>query len=141
MFAQPFVAAFEGHADSVTCLERVPGVLSAVASASHDGGRFICCFFPSCYGGIDVLPPVDIIVHQIAQRVQVAKFSGAHKGKVSALSMADGLEGVDVGKRLLSCGHDNYIKMWRLPLSSELDEASASNKQPIMVYAGKAPFK
>ena len=43
MFAQPFVAAFEGHADSVTCLERVPGVLSAVASASHDGGG--CCGF------------------------------------------------------------------------------------------------
>ena len=39
IFAQPFVAAFEGHADSVTCLERVPGVLNAVASASHDGGR------------------------------------------------------------------------------------------------------
>lgn len=39
IFAQPFVGAFEGHADSVTCLERVPGVLNAIASASHDGGR------------------------------------------------------------------------------------------------------
>ena len=85
--------------------------------------------------------PVDIIIHQVAQRVQVAKFTGAHKGKVSALSMANGLEEFGAGKRLLSCGHDKYIKMWRLPLSSELDEASASNDEPMMVYAGKAPFK
>lgn len=96
---------------------------------------------PSCHGGIDVLLPIDIIVHQIAQRMQVAKFAGAHKGKVSALSMADGLDGVGAGKRLLSCGHDKYIKMWKLPLSSELDEASTSNNEPMMVYAGKAPFK
>lgn len=80
-------------------------------------------------------------MHQISQRIQVAKFAGAHKGKVSALSMADGSEEVGAGKRLLSCGHDKYIKMWKLPLSSELDEASASNNQPMMVYAGKAPFK
>jgi hypothetical protein len=32
--------------------------------------------------------------------------------------MADGLEQVGAGKRLLSCGHDKYIKMWRLPLAS-----------------------
>lgn len=47
MFAQPFVAAFEGHADSITCLERVPGVLSSVASASHDGGEYNGYFLPA----------------------------------------------------------------------------------------------
>jgi hypothetical protein len=55
--------------------------------------------------------------------------------------MADGLEEVGAGKRLLSCGYDKYIKMWRLPLASGLDDVSASMNEPVMVYPGKAPFK
>jgi len=87
------------------------------------------------------LPLVDIIIHQVAQRSQAAKFTGAHKGKVSALCMADGPEQVGTGKRLLSCGHDKYVKMWRLPLASGLEDSSASTNEAMMIYPGKAPFK
>jgi len=51
--------------------------------------------------------------------------------------MADGLE----GKRLLSCGHDKYIKMWGVPLAPGLEDASAGMNEPMMIYPGKAPFK
>jgi len=52
--------------------------------------------------------------------------------------MADGPEQGGAGKRLLSCGHDKYIKMWRLPFASELGDTS---NEAVMVYPGKAPFK
>lgn len=55
--------------------------------------------------------------------------------------MADGPEQVGAGKRLLSCGHDKYIKMWRLPLAPELEDPSATMNEAMMVYPGKAPFK
>lgn len=55
--------------------------------------------------------------------------------------MADSQEQVGTGKRLLSCGHDKYIKMWRIPLASELADSSASMNEAMMVYPGKAPFK
>lgn len=84
---------------------------------------------------------VDIIIHQVARRTRIAKFTSAHKGKVSALCMADGPEQVGAGKRLLSCGHDKYIKMWRLPLAPELEDPSATMNEAMMVYPGKAPFK
>lgn len=83
----------------------------------------------------------DIIVHEIARRSQVAEFVGAHKGKISGLCVPDGQDAGGVGKRLLSCGHDKYIRMWRLPLVSGSEDASASMNEPMMVYPGKAPFR
>lgn len=37
MFSKPFVAAFEGHADTVEVLARRPNTIMDVASASWDG--------------------------------------------------------------------------------------------------------
>lgn len=42
MFAKPFVAALEGHVDAVEVMSRKPGSLSEVATASWDGGAFLC---------------------------------------------------------------------------------------------------
>lgn len=37
MFSKPFVAAMEGHEDSVCSLERIRGRIGCVASAGFDG--------------------------------------------------------------------------------------------------------
>jgi len=39
MFSKPFIASFEGHEDSVECLERIRGRVAAVASAGYDGSK------------------------------------------------------------------------------------------------------
>lgn len=39
MFAKPFVAALEGHADGVYCIRRHPIRLSTLASGACDGGK------------------------------------------------------------------------------------------------------
>lgn len=44
MFAKPFVAAMEAHADAVETLSRRPNSLSEVASASWDGGVYVLLY-------------------------------------------------------------------------------------------------
>lgn len=41
MFAKPFIASLEGHIDGVNVMAQKPDSLSAVASASADGGAFL----------------------------------------------------------------------------------------------------
>ncbi|TFK52971.1 WD40 repeat-like protein [Heliocybe sulcata] len=106
MFAQPFVAAFEGHTDAVEVLAKQPESLTTIASASWDG---------------------EIILHDLGRREQIARFSGAHRGKISGLCFAD-------EERLLSCGVDRTVKLWRVA------EQGESTPEPISVFPGKTVF-
>ncbi|PVG03717.1 WD40 repeat-like protein [Serendipita vermifera] len=88
MFSKPFIAAFEGHEDSVCCLERIRGRLGCIASAGFDG---------------------RIVIYSLSRRSQLQTIYGAHKGKVAGICMAQ-------GDRLLSAGHDRTVKLWELSL-------------------------
>ncbi|EPQ51753.1 WD40 repeat-like protein [Gloeophyllum trabeum ATCC 11539] len=105
IFAQPFVAALEGHIDAVEVLAKKPESLTAVASGSWDG---------------------EIILHDLARRTQLLRFNGAHKGKVSGLCWAD-------EERLLSCGVDRTVKLWRAT-------DAESSSEPLSVFPGKTVF-
>jgi DDB1- and CUL4-associated factor 13 len=86
IFAKPFLASLDGHADAVNVIVRHPRDLVSVASASWDG---------------------TIILHHLAQRIALRSFPHAHSAKVSGLCFAD-------DSRLLSCGHDRAVKLWSL---------------------------
>jgi DDB1- and CUL4-associated factor 13 len=47
----------------------------------------------------------DIITHDIAQKAIATRFAGAHKGKITGLTWAE-------GGRLISCGVDRTVKLW-----------------------------
>lgn len=107
MFAKPFVASLDGHADAVETLARRPNSLGEVASASWDGGVCVPLCAPLPPTELLILSPCtsEIVVHDIARRTKLARFEGAHKGKVSGLCYAD-------EERLLSCGVDRTVKLW-----------------------------
>ena len=46
-----------------------------------------------------------MIIHDVPQRSQLLRLTGAHKGKVTGLCWSK-------GDRLLSCGMDRTVKMW-----------------------------
>ncbi|KZT28302.1 WD40 repeat-like protein [Neolentinus lepideus HHB14362 ss-1] len=108
MFAQPFVAAFEGHSDAVEVLAKKPESLTTIASGSWDG---------------------EIILHDLGRREQILRLNGAHKGKISGLCFAD-------EERLLSCGVDRTVKLWRVVEQQE----SHVSSEPLSVFPGKTVF-
>jgi DDB1- and CUL4-associated factor 13 len=61
---------------------------------------------------------IEIILHNIARRVLVAKIPGAHKGKLSGLCWAD-------QNKILSRGVDQTIKMWDLHSTPETSSPGA----------------
>ncbi|KAG7090912.1 hypothetical protein E1B28_009988 [Marasmius oreades] len=101
IFAKPFVGALEGHVDAVEVLAKHPDSVTNIASGSWDGG---------------------ILVHHLSQRQQLLKLPQAHKGKVSGLCFAD-------DSRLLSCGVDRNVKIWKIDGDSD---------HPLSVLPGKA---
>ena len=127
MFAKPFVASLEGHSDAVEVLVRRPKSLTAVASASWNGGTHIVCLGPILVlfeslgldlSGIAVDAPAfsDIIIHDLQQRTEILTLRGAHKGKASGLCF-----GGENGDRFLSCGVDKTVKLWNTPTGLEQD--------------------
>ena len=79
---------------------------------------------------------VEIILHNVARRTQIAKVPGAHKGKLSGICWAD-------ENRLFSSGVDKTVKMWDMRSSPEMSSPGAgpSEPKPMAVFPGKAPFK
>ncbi|KZV96002.1 WD40 repeat-like protein [Exidia glandulosa HHB12029] len=126
MFARPFVASLEGHADQVEVLARKPDSLNVFTSASADG---------------------EIIVHDLPQRTQLLRIPNAHKNAVTGLTFAD-------ANRVLSCGIDKFVRIWdistldQVQTSIELDEedgarastSKAARPEPLATFAGKAAF-
>lgn len=66
----------------------------------------------------DVNSELEIIMHNVAQRTQIAKVPGAHKGKLSGICWAD-------ENRLLSSGVDKTVKMWDMRSSPEMSSPGA----------------
>ena len=79
---------------------------------------------------------IEIILHNVARRTQIAKIPGAHKGKLSGICWAD-------ENRILSSGVDKTVKMWDMRSSPEMSSPGAgpSEPKPMAVFPGKAPFK
>lgn len=48
-----------------------------------------------------------VLVHNLSQRTHLARMPQAHKGKVTGLCFAD-------DSRLLSCGVDRNVKLWKI---------------------------
>lgn len=155
MFAKPFIAAFEGHEDSVCCLERIRGRVGIISSAGFDGREHLS--FGPRQAVNNELNLSEILVHSLSRRKVIQNIHGAHRGKVSGLCMAQ-------GDRMLSASHDRSIKLWRLKLPNmddgddalsiedevPLDGMDISEEKlpavekagsPLMVYPGKVPFK
>ncbi|TFK29443.1 snoRNA binding protein [Coprinopsis marcescibilis] len=107
MFSKPFVDALEGHIDAVEVLVRPAESLTTVASGSWDGG---------------------ILLHNLHTRSQELNLPQAHKGKVSGLCFSD-----PKGSRLLSCGVDKTVKMWKMSVGD-------GNDDPMAVFPWKTSF-
>ncbi|GMI15193.1 hypothetical protein TrVE_jg7592 [Triparma verrucosa] len=87
MFAKPFVAALEGHVDSVAC---------SAASRGH-----LC---PFVTGGVDG----EIRVWDLASRRTVWNNKTSHTGAVNGVCISND------GKSFFSCSTDKTIKQWGL---------------------------
>ncbi|KAG2007129.1 snoRNA binding protein [Coprinopsis cinerea AmutBmut pab1-1] len=114
MFAKPFVDALEGHIDAVEVLAKPVESLTTVASGSWDGG---------------------ILLHNLHSRSQLLNLSQAHKGKVSGLTFAD-----PKGTRLLSCGVDKTVKMWRTSTGDGDHLVTGGGNEPLAVFPWKTAF-
>ena len=86
MFAKPFLAAFDAHADSVYALSTVPQSLTHIISA--DGSGEIKMF------------------HLSTRRCTFTR--KAHNGIIKAVATQHN------GEHVVSCGHDQKIMLWRL---------------------------
>lgn len=87
LFAKPFLAALDAHADGVTRLARSPRDVGCLLSAAADGG---------------------VLLWDLPQR-RVAATLRAHARAVRGLAYAP--DGVGA----LSCGDDATVRLWRLP--------------------------
>ncbi len=50
---------------------------------------------------------LGVLVHNLSQRTQIARLPQAHKGKVTGLCFAE-------DSRLLTCGVDRNVKLWKI---------------------------
>jgi len=93
VFAKPFIASLDGHADGVNCLIRNPQVISSVVSGSCDG---------------------QIKFWHLQKRTCLKTLS-AHSGFVRGLCFRPD------GNHLLSVGDDKLIKLWDAKSSSSTE--------------------
>ncbi|KAJ3516632.1 hypothetical protein NMY22_g14160 [Coprinellus aureogranulatus] len=114
IFAKPFVDSLEGHIDAVEVLTKPLESLTTVASGSWDGG---------------------LILHNLHTRSELLKIPQAHKGKISGLCFAD-----TKGNRLLSCGVDRHVRLWRVGNGDGEDDPMANSQQPLHVFPWKTSF-
>ena len=75
-------------------------------------------------------------MHDLTTRQPLFKASQGHKGKVTGLTFAD-LN----GDRLLTCGMDRTVKMWRVAGQDGEDTGEGTSSAPISVFPGKFAFK
>lgn len=124
MFSKPFIAALDGHSDSVTCMTNVGGSLTQVASGSADG---------------------EVRMWDL-QGKNTAWKSRAHDGFVKGLCSDKD------GKYILSCGSDRTIKLYNTnaleyndDISEKLDSGNYTKKnaplvKPVVEYLGGEAF-
>lgn len=124
MFAKPFVAALDGHADGVYALARDPQTLSCVASGAGDG---------------------EVRVWSLSEQASTLVLPDAHEGMVRDLCFApvastsamavdeDEDENVNVRQpsRLLTCGVDRTVKLW----------APRGSTTPLQTWTGPGAFQ
>lgn len=108
MHAKPFVAALEGHTDSVAAMAMSRSKLCDLFTGSCNGEVMMWNLFTKGKGIL----------------------MGSHEGFVKGLCTNP------EGTLLYSCGNDKYLKCWRVPtttqvedLESELDGQSVTNQQ------------
>ncbi|WFD30421.1 Protein sof1 [Malassezia sp. CBS 17886] len=95
LFAKPFVAAFDGHIDGIYSLAKDPRRLDIVASGSGDG---------------------ELRIWDLNHNRCQYAYPRAHAGIIQSLCISplvfpsgDGMQG---GRRMLSCSVDRTIKVW-----------------------------
>ena len=126
MFAKPFVAALDGHADGVYAMARDPQTLSCVASGAGDG---------------------EVRVWSLSEQASTLVLPDAHEGMVRDLCFApvastSGMavddededdENVNVRQpsRLLTCGVDRTVKLW----------APRGSATPLQTWNGSGAFQ
>merc|ERR1712166_1448890 len=87
VFAKPFIHAFDGHKDGISCIALNKKSLKCFVSGAHDG---------------------EIRVWDISEKRTVCAHRNAHKGAVKGLAVHHN------GSNFVSCGIDQTIKVWRL---------------------------
>lgn len=94
LHAQPFVASFDGHVETICHITKVRNQLPIIVSADWDGE--IRCW--------------DIAQHLLNWRVQ------AHEGRVMGLAITNHTKSYNL---VISAGIDKTIKIWKLNPSSK----------------------
>ncbi|XP_042441883.1 DDB1- and CUL4-associated factor 13 [Zingiber officinale] len=114
IFAKPFIGAMDGHIDAVSCMTKNPNHLKGIFSGSMDG---------------------DIRLWDLATRKTVNQFPG-HQGAVRGLTTSTD------GDRLLSCGTDCTVRLWKVPVLEMTDpnESNEDCSKPLAVYVWKHAF-
>eukprot|EP01064_Diplonema_japonicum_P026929 TRINITY_DN3855_c0_g1_i1.p1 TRINITY_DN3855_c0_g1~~TRINITY_DN3855_c0_g1_i1.p1 ORF type:complete len:469 (+),score=97.88 TRINITY_DN3855_c0_g1_i1:58-1407(+) len=110
MFAKPFVAAFEGHLDSVHCLAKDPTNLSLMLSGGCDG---------------------EVRLWNMQKKELCHKVS-AHKGFVTGMVTAPD------GAAYFSAGSDKAVRLWDIEGSRQMDQHGEA--RPLAEYLGDRPF-
>eukprot|EP00659_Diplonema_papillatum_P013195 gene13195-20382_t len=110
MFAKPFVAAFDGHIDTVCALAKDPSSLSHVVSGGFDG---------------------EVRLWNIQKREMCHKVV-AHRGAVSGLVVAPD------GSAYLSCSADKAVRLWDMDGNNQVD--AHGEARPLAEYLGDRPF-
>lgn len=100
VFAKPFVHAFDGHRDGISCISVNKTNLRSFVSGAHDG---------------------EIRVWDISEKRTVCAHRTAHAGAVRGVCVHP------KGKTFVSCGVDQTIKVWRL---QGLDVGTMTGQDP-----------
>ncbi|GFE53718.1 ribosomal protein processing [Babesia ovis] len=113
MHAKPFVAALEGHTDSVD-------------SMSMSRGSLCDLFTGSCNGEV-------MFWNMLTKRK--GKLIGVHDGFVKGLCTNNN------GTLLYSCGHDKYLKCWRISKNESIDQLENDDETVTHPSLGKHESK
>lgn len=124
MFAKPFLHAMDQHKDGVFCMAKNQKKLNVLASGACDG---------------------ELRVWRLSDRENIFHAPGAHKGFVRGLAFTSD------GERLLSCGDDKTIKLWK-PFKSakggdrddgdddDEEDGADERKEAVATFAGQRGF-
>jgi WD repeat and SOF domain-containing protein 1 len=78
------------------------------------------------------LTSTEIITHDIAQQAIATRFSGAHKGRVTGLTWAE-------GGRLISCGVDRTVKIWDTTTNGDMVDNEPGPSTVCLLLSGHHP--
>ncbi|GIX66157.1 ribosomal processing protein, putative [Babesia caballi] len=125
MHAKPFVAALEGHTDSVDAMSMSRSSLVGSSRVIRESTSQCDLFTGSCNG--------EVMLWNLLTK-RKGELIGRHEGFVKGegvyrlFDCGSGLCTNGEGTLLYSCGHDKYLKCWRVPKNEPVEEDESDSE-------------